>query len=515
MTDNSLIRDQDPGPSLTLRTAQGAGWIIVWRMSTRLLGIASTVVLVRLLPPADFGLIALATSFSVMMEWLSGMGVNDALIREKHIDRAMYDTAFTMNLLRGVAIAAAIAGVAFPVAHFFNDPRLANILFVLAVAMFASSAENIGIVDFRRSLSFEMEFRLSVIPRMAMILTSIAFAVVFRNYWALVAGIVTNRVLRFVLTYWMHPHRPRLTLSAWRRLIGYSFYSWLTAVASLVRDRADTIAIGRVFGPTSVGIYSVGWEIGSLTSTELVEPLTAAMFAGFAEAGRTGGDVSEGYFKAMSATLLLTLPLGFGLSLLAGPVIHLAFGSVWAEAVPLAQVFALVCMLKVAAYFSGVLLNAQGLIHIQARIVMIAVAVRLGLLAVLLVPYGMMGAAAAAAGCIAVEETLFIVVTFRRFHLRAMDLLRGIWRSLLATAAMAIVLVWEGVGWAPIPPDSSAMVYDLLLGFASGAATFTVVLLLAWLASGRPRGAETLVLDMLGGIGRSVRRKLSYTGRYQ
>jgi len=493
-------------PSLSVRTARGAGWVIVWRMCSRLMGVVNTVVLVRLLAPADFGLVALATSFSQIVEWLSGIGVNDALVRETHLDRALYDTGFTLNLLRGVLIAVAIAAEAFPVAGFFGDTRLADILLVLAATMFMGSLENIGVVDFRRDLAFEKEFLVAIVPRIASIVVSMTYAVVFRDFWALVAGIVTFRVLRVVLTYWMHPYRPSLTLRAYRRIIAFSLWSWVAATVMLARDRIDALVIGRLFGPTMVGIYSVGWEIGSLTSTELVEPVTAALFPGFAEARRTGGGVAEGYFKAISATFLLTLPMGVGLSMLAWPVIQLAFGARWLQAVPLVQVFALVCMVKVIAYFSAVLLNAYGLVQIQFRILAVALVIRVGLLAALVGRYGLMGAAMAATGCMVIEETIFLIYTFRRFKLRVLDLLQGIWRCTLATAAMAAALSWEGLGWGATGTGPDDAVHGLVLGVASGAVVYTAVLLLAWWATGRPRGAETVFLDVLTGMLRHLIR---------
>jgi O-antigen/teichoic acid export membrane protein len=266
------------------------------------------------------------------------------------------------------------------------------------------------------------------------------------------------------------------------------------------------VVIGRLFGAALVGVYSVGWEIGTLTSTELVEPLTAALFAGFSEAKRIGTNVSEAFFKAISATFLLTLPMGVGMSLLADPVIHLAFGSRWVAAVPLVQVFALVCTLKVIAYFSAVLLNSQGLIYIQFRISCVSTVVRIVLLLLLVGPFGLMGAAMAVCGCIAVEEVLFLIYTFRRFNLRALDLVRGTWRCVLATVVMAGVVYWQGIGWAAVDDSAGAEVRALVVGTLTGAATYTVVLLLAWWSAGRPRGAETVFLGVLNDTFRPLLR---------
>jgi O-antigen/teichoic acid export membrane protein len=494
--------------SLATRTVIGAGWVIAWRMSTRLLGIVSTIVLVRLLPPADFGLVALAASFSQAVEGLSGIGVNEALIRERTVNRALYDTGFTLNLLRGSVMAIVIVAEALPVAAFFHDGRLFYILLALAATTFAGSIENIGIVDFRRALTFDKEFQLSVIPRVSAIVASIGFALLHPNFWALVVGICTNRIMRMGLTYWMHPYRPRLSLSAWRMIFSFSFWTWLSGLVVLVRDRADTVFIGRIFGPTSVGIYSVGYEIGSLTSTELVEPLTAALFAGFSEAGRTGRNIAENFFKAISVTFLATLPMGAGLALLAEPAIQLTFGPRWMAAAPLVQVFALVCMLKVIAYFSFVLLNAQGLIRVSFRIVAASALARVVLLAVLLVPYGLMGAAMAATGCFVVEEIGCLIYTFRQFHLRAIDLVRGNWRCAVATMTMVAALVLEGIGTVSTDETSAALLSDLAQGFLSGVAVYVSTLVLLWWMSGRPRSAETVFFELvINLVGRLRRRR--------
>ncbi len=90
--------DDPSAPSLAVRMAKGAGWIVLWRMCSRVLGVVSTVVLVRLLTPEDFGLIALATSLAVSLDAFLVVGVNDALIRDAEPDRDLYDTGFTLNL---------------------------------------------------------------------------------------------------------------------------------------------------------------------------------------------------------------------------------------------------------------------------------------------------------------------------------------------------------------------------------------------------------------------------------
>ena len=505
------MNEPEGPPSLSVRTATAASWILSWRMTTRLLGLVNTIVLVRLLTPADFGLIALAVSLAQIVESLSSMGVSDALMREKKADRELYSTGFTINLIRGLLIAAVIAAEAAPIAIFFEDVRLESILFVLAAMMLLASLENVGMVEFRRNLSFEKDFQMAVVPRLLAIVVSIGCALVFRNYWALVAGILTNRILRVAMSYWLHPFRPSLTLRAWRRVAGFSFWNWMNVVVTTVRDRIDTVVIGRVYGSASVGLYSVGYEIGTLLATELVEPVSSALYAGFSAGQRGGSDVSKGYFRAVCATFLVTLPLGAGLAILASPVIYLLFGEKWMLAVPLVQVFAVAYMLRVITYFSVGVLNALGMIKITFRILLLSVIVRATLLAAMVVPFGLLGAAYAAAVSIAVEETCFMIFTFRRLGLKYADLVRGTCRCVIATAAMATVLMWFGAGSSAVTSGPLAALWDVLTAVLLGATTYCSTTLGLWAAAGRPSGAETAFLSVCGNTLRHFTRRWNAT----
>src|SRR6185312_14304732 len=90
--------------SVLARTIRGAGWVIAWRLGVRALGLISTLILVRLLAPADFGLLALAASFAQTVDGMMTLGTEEAVIRQPAPDRNVYDTAWTMNVIRGLAV---------------------------------------------------------------------------------------------------------------------------------------------------------------------------------------------------------------------------------------------------------------------------------------------------------------------------------------------------------------------------------------------------------------------------
>ncbi len=303
----------------------------------------------------------------------------------------------------------------------------------------------------------------------------------WQSYWALVVGIFTTRVLRMAFTYAMHPYRPRLTMRAWRRMVVFSTWSWALAVTMLIRDRIDAFVIGRMLGATQVGIYSVGWEIGFAPTVELVAPLCRALFPSFSALRNREGDIANAYFRAVSAAMIVTMPASLGIALIADPLVRLAFGERWAAAIPVMQLFALVGVLRVSAIVSSTLLRVYGLQQVQIHITWISLVVRLALAIFLVSRFGLIGGALAAVVSVLIEEAGLLLATFRRFKLRAVDLLASNWRCGLASVAMAaavlVVQSWQGTLRGGVPAGAGGLAVDVL----AGAVSYTIALLAAWL----------------------------------
>lgn len=491
--DNKPRVSESPSPdSLLIRTARGAGWVMAWRLGMRVLGLISTLVLVRLIQPADFGVIALATSFMQTIDGMLTLGTEEAVIREAMPGRAFYDTAFTLNLLRGLSVTILIAVLAYPAARFFEDPRLGPVLLFIACLPVLDAFANIGAVDFRRDFAFHKEFAIMVLPKLCGIVAAITAAALLRSYVAMLFGIAVNRLLRVVMTYVMHPFRPGLSLEAWRRLAAYSLWTWLLSLAVLVRDRSDSLLIGRLMNTAAVGFYSVGAEIAALPTTELIEPLGRAAFSGFAASQHGKADVGETFLRLIGATALLTLPAGVGLSLIAAPLVALAFGPGWEQAVPVLRVLSLSFTIMVFGHLSLLLLSAHALLGRLAGITLTGALARVGLLALLIPGFGLSGAAIGVAVAVVLEQALAVATALRQMRVEPAALFRRIWRPVLAVAAMAAVLVGTGLGWSA---DNSVPI--LLEAVVGGGATYAAVLLASWMLAGHPAGAETDVLTLL------------------
>ncbi|MDB5412176.1 MAG: putative polysaccharide biosynthesis protein [Rubritepida sp.] len=490
--------------SILLRTARGAGWVIAWRMATRLMGLVSTLILVRLMAPEEFGLVALAAAFAVALDVCLALGVEDQIIRAEAPTRSLYDTAFTINLLRGAVVGGLVALSAAPAARFFGDPQLEDVLFALAISALLAGLANIGVADFRRNLQFQREFMLQIVPRLAGIAVTIGLAFLLRTHWALVGGIFVNRFGVVVMSYALHPFRARLSLSAWRELAGISAWSWALSFASVLKDRSESLVIGRVLGTTAIGHYAVGLEIATLPSTELVDPICRACMPGFAASRRAGEDGGGAdYLRILALLAMLTLPAGLGISLVAAPVVALAFGQAWLEAVPVVIVLGIGSVLTPLGNVSGAMLNAHARLS-QLLGISVAIAVlRIVLLVVLTPGLGVTGAALAVTGAVVAEHLSTVFFAFRLLRLRLVRLGGILWRPALAAGLMTLLLWVAGLGWATAPASSAAAARELAPAVLLGAGSYAAALFGLWTLAGRPPGAEA---DMLGLLHRVAAR---------
>jgi O-antigen/teichoic acid export membrane protein len=487
--------------SLLAKTAKGAGWVIGFRLSTRVLGLVSTLILVRLLLPGDFGLIALASSFAQTVDAVANLSVHEAIVRERAPDRAMYDTAFTMSLIRGLITAGVVAGASWPVALFFREPRLAAVLLALAASSLIGAVENIATADFMRTMAFRKEFQLWTLPRVLQVVGTISFALIWPSYWALVFGIVFGRVIRTAMSYAMYPFLPRLTLTAWRRIIGFTGWSWAIYMVGMVRDRTDTMLVGRFFSSTRVGIYALGNEIAALPTSELIDPLTRACFPSFSQQHHAGQNVGQTYLRLLAASALFVLPAGMGIALVADPLVKLAFGPLWLEAVPVIQILGISASIAAIGSLSMTLFSACNMLRSTFTIMAVATVPRIVLMVIFL-PGGTLVTAATLSALLGVAEQMaYITLTVRRFDVPLRDLLRAVWRSVLGTLVMAAALIWLGLGFAPA---ADAFTRHLLTDSTVGAAIYGTVVILAWIAAGRPDGPERDVLTVLHSIGRKL-----------
>jgi lipopolysaccharide exporter len=502
----SDVHDHDG--SVASRTAFGALWMIAWRFFSRLLGFASTLVMARLLLPADFGLVAIATMLSTAVESMSEIGLRDGLVRHAEDSRALTNTAFTLQAARGLLTATVIGSSAWLAADWFNDERLVPLVLTLAAVSFAAGLENISIVKFQRELRFDLQFRLLLLPRLLQFGVTIVAALLLRNYWALMLGIVVGRIARNVMTYVVVPYRPGLTLSRWRDLIGFSSWTWVSSGLGVLLTRSESFILGPVLGPTYFGVYFVGLEIGLLPSSEVIAPAASALFAGFALASNRGGNAIRFSPSVMGVLMVAVAPFGIGISATAGYVVAGLLGPTWDAARPVIAIAGLMCIIYPVPYVAVMVLTASG--RVNRAVYAKAGSVLMKLFVLLLLPAAPTpkDVAAAVAVALAGECAMFWWQLRACCPLEWRPAFAGAVRSAAGCTVAAAMLWTTGLGWQPVTSAPiAAFLAGVPIGGAAVATGFSVQFLL-WLAANRPEGPETRLLTLVRELAPKLRRRL-------
>jgi len=491
--------------SIARRSVIGAGWLIAWRMVARGLGFVSTLVLARLLVPVDFGLVAMATAFAGAVDALSQFGVEDMLVRRAEDDTRLHDAAFTLQAGRALLTGGLIVLAAPAAARWFDEPRLIPVLMVLGVLSGVAGFENIGMVGFRRDLRYDVQFRVSLIPRLLQLVATIVVAWTTHSYWALLVGMATMRVVRLVMTYVVHPYRPRFSLSGWRELAGFSFWLWAASLARLVWDRYEPFVIGPKFGPASLGLYQIAALVAALPVSEFVAPAADVLLAGFSLAQRSGSRATQEALPAGLALLLLLAPVGLAMSAGAGDVVRLLLGTKWAAAGPLISIFALYCLWAPIGYVCRAVMVATGKVKREFIVMLVMAAIKVLAITAAARTHGLIFVAGASVACSAIETLLFMAQVGPVGGSAGRRALGGFVRVALGGLVAGLALAQTGMGWVSLDllrgggsaGIGVALLHLIVLGIVAVVACWGTVGGL-WLAAGRPQGPETLLSRVAG-----------------
>jgi PST family polysaccharide transporter len=248
-----------------------------------------------------------------------------------------------------LVIALLVAASAFPVARFYGQAQLKTLIPILGLATFIQGFQNIGLVILRKEISFGRIFWYELATNAGGIALTIALAIVVRNVWALVIGLLLTAFLGTVLSYVFHSYRPRLAFEqqALRRALSLGKVAFVIAVASYLTNMADNVMVGRLLGAGALGNYSLAFNISSVPIGVLVFSLGTVLFPAYAEIMAHRPKALEVAFtKVFAVALTIMVTITVLLFLLASEIVQLLFGSKWTTAGAVLRVLALVVPLR-------------------------------------------------------------------------------------------------------------------------------------------------------------------------
>jgi O-antigen/teichoic acid export membrane protein len=476
------------------KIAQGAIWMVAFKLIDRCLGLVSTVVLARLLMPADFGLVAIAMVLISALQLLIAFSFDVPLIQNPNAGREHFDTAWTFNVMFSLLAAAIMGLLAHPAALFYSDARLEAVIYVLALGFAIQGFSNIGPVIFRRDMRFDREFKFLMAKRLTMLGVTIPLALWLRNYWALALSQLVGTLVSVALSFIVSEYRPRFCLQARAELFHSSKWLVINNVLQFLNGNVVQFFIGRLAGPQSLGYYNIAYEISTLPTTELVAPINRAAFPGYSRVAHDTAQLRSSFLNTIAMIAIFALPAGAGIVMVADLLVPVALGWKWLPVVALMQILAVHGVIQALQTNIVYIYLATGRLKVISATLTLQFAVLLACMLTGLHYLGTVGAAwaslAATVLMIPVNQTLVA----RALQLSSADFLRQMLRPLLAALAMA-ALLWGVKRSVVLPADTAAYGAMLAACVAGGALAYAGALYLLWRVAGRPPGAEHTLLS--------------------
>lgn len=506
VTPGAVPRPEPPTPErMGHRVATGAAWMVTFKLLDRSLGLISTIVLARLLLPADFGLVAMAMSVIAGLELLRSFSFDIALIQSEDAGRDLYDSAFTLNVLAALLLGGVLVGLAWPAAAYYEEPRLVPVILWLAIGFTVEGFVNIGVVAFRKELQFSREFGFLLSRRISSFTVTMTVAILLQSYWALVAGTVSSRMFNVGLSYLVHPYRPRFSMRSTGRLLHFSKWLFANNILVFLTQRMPDFVIGKIAGARALGLFTVGYEISNLPTTELAAPMNRAIFPGYAHSAKTEGGLRRSYLEVIGVLSLFTIPAGVGIAATAEYIVPTVLGLEWLGVIGIVQVLAIFGTLSSIHTNSTYVFIALGRPDILTRLCVLQTVIMAIGMAVFTPWLGPYGAAWAFLVVVSIMVPTNWVVLSRFLQFRIRRLLASLFRPVFSSLVMWVVI---GLLARVLPPGLDlAGVGPTLALVLVGALTYVVTLVTVWRVAGRPEAAETRAFEEISTRWASFRRR--------
>jgi O-antigen/teichoic acid export membrane protein len=325
------------------RSVRGGVLTLASQGSQFVLSTAFTVVLARLLTPADFGLVAMVTAITALGQAFADLGLSEATIQQPDLTHDQVSALFWINLAIGVGLNVITIGLAPVLARFYREPRLFAITLVLSVVFTIGGLRVQPDALLKRQMRFKALAIRDVVGNALGVLVSIIMAVSGAGYWAIVALPLTTNfaimALSWVMVRW-RPSLPRRGVKV-RSLLAFGGNVAASYLVDNFNRNASNIVIGWYWGAAPLGLFSRAYNLLTKPVSHLTVPAAGVAIPAFSRLHDDTERFAHYYVRTISLIMWVGAPLFGFLFVAARPVIILVLGRKWLDAAPVFEFLAI------------------------------------------------------------------------------------------------------------------------------------------------------------------------------
>lgn len=305
------------------------------KYSSMFIQLIITSILARLLSPADFGLIAIATVFIVFLNLIADIGIGPAIIQRKDLTNNDFNNIFSLTIGFGFLLSVAFFFFSILIARYYNQAELEIICKWLCFLVFFNSINIVPNSLLLRNKEFRFIAIRTLIVQFVSGITSVTVAYMGWGLYSLILQPILSSILLFLLNYFNHPlmikvRNYRCTLS---KISSFSTYQFLFNFINYFSRNLDKLLIGKYMGIMPLGYYEKSYRLMMMPLQNITYVITPVMHPVFSSLQDNHHELIEKYIKILRLLAYISMPLSIWLFFSAKELILIIFGSQWFDAI--------------------------------------------------------------------------------------------------------------------------------------------------------------------------------------
>jgi len=329
--ENGLFQIPPNQGKLARMAVRGAGVTAISTLAGVAVQAVTTIVLARLLTPADFGLITMVTTFSLLFMNFGVNGLTEVIVQRAEMNRSIASNLFWISLLAGAVLTVAFAGCGSLLADFYRSPPLSRITMAMAPTIFLASISMAHLALLKRGMQFVQLSSNEVASRVCSVVVSILCALRGAQYWALVAGAIAQPLCQSVGAWlvcrWI-PSLPRRLPGTWSMLrFALSVYGRFGV--NYISRNVDNVLVGWRFDSLVLGSYKKAYDLFSLSGSTFVASIFTVAVPTLSRCSTDLVRYRRYVLTALAVAAFVGMGLGADLTLVGADAIRLLLGPGW------------------------------------------------------------------------------------------------------------------------------------------------------------------------------------------
>lgn len=323
-------------------------WMAGMRAVGQVFTWASTLIVIRILSPEDYGLMAMATIVVAFLDNINEMGLASAIVQRKDLQKRLVEQIFGLLLLFNAVIYILLYAGAPYIAEFFNDDRLTLIVRVLGLQVIITAFLIVPDSIMTRNMDFRRVSLIEFFSLVSASLTTLLFAYFGYGVWALIYGNLMAAFARTVATIYVSRYfcMPRFNFSGIGSALNFGGLVTIHRMLYYYYVQVDIFIIGKVLGKELLGYFAVAAQLASLPMEKFSAILNEVGFSAFSQIQDNRRQINEHLCKALRILGLIAFPVFFGISCVAPELILVFLGEKWQPAAMPLQILSVVMALK-------------------------------------------------------------------------------------------------------------------------------------------------------------------------